>query len=298
MAEARRVQEVRVFRDSPPPRRPGLWEAWSAGQLLVFALLLFGAHMFWQLLLFTVTGDAFGQVLGAALIAVVLPCAAAAWWHGETLWAAFDMRGGWWPLAIGAVAGLLAWAPAGLLAEFSARLRPPTPEYLEFLAEQLPTSPAGTVVAFAAVMVGAPVAEELIFRGMLFRLARDRWGAAGAAVLTALFFGIAHWSPWSLFGVVGLGLLLAALYHWTGSLLAPIAAHASHNAVSMGVMLASRDAIAPVSTGEADIVAAADAATGVAGADELTLVVVSTALLAALLWWLVRRVSPRPDDRG
>jgi len=265
-----------VYRDPQPPRRPRLWEAWTGGQLLSFALLLLGAHLFWQVLFFELTGNAFGPVLGAALLAVVLPCAAAAWWHGETVWDAFEMRGGAAPLLIGAAAGLLAWAPAGLLAELSSRLHPPTPEYLEFLEQHLPTGAGAVVLAFLAVSVGAPLAEELLFRGLLFRLARRRWGVLGGVVITALFFGVAHWEPWSLFGLVGLGALLALLYHWTGSLLAPMAAHGVHNAISLGLLLRWRD----------QLVTETPAARG---GEQVILVVVSAALLAGLLAWLHRR---------
>jgi membrane protease YdiL (CAAX protease family) len=265
-----------VFRDPEPPRRPRLWEAWSGGQLLTFALLLLGAHLFWQVLVFELTGDAFGPVLVAAAVAVVLPCAAAAWWHGETLWQAFEIRPGRGPALVGAAAGLLAWAPAGLLAELSSRLRPPSAEYLEFLQQHLPEGPGAVALAFVAVTVGAPVAEELLFRGLLFRLARGRWGVLRGAVLTALFFGVAHWEPWSLFGLVGLGLLLAMLYHWTGSLLAPMVAHGVHNAISLAVMLRWRDQL---------ITQTPAASTG----EDLVLVALSGALLAVLLWWLNRR---------
>ncbi len=265
-----------MYRDPEPPRRPRLWEAWTGGQLLSFALLLLGAHLFWQVLFFEITGNAFGPVLGAAVLAVVLPCAAAAWWHGEPLWDAFEMRGGWLPLAVGAAAGLLAWAPAGLLAELSSRLHPPTPEYLEFLEQHLPRSAGGVALAFVAVSVGAPVAEELLFRGLLFRLARGRWGVAGGVVITALFFGVAHWEPWSLFGLVGLGALLALLYHWTGSLLAPMAAHGVHNAVSLTLMLQWRDELITETPAES-------------GGDQWALVAVSALLLAGLLVWLRRQ---------
>jgi len=85
------------------------------------------------------------------------------------------------------------------------------------------------------------VAEELLFRGLIYRTARDRWGFWRAVVLTSLFFGVVHFEPWSLFGLVGLGALLCLLYERTGSLLAPMATHAVHNAVSFGLMLHWRD---------------------------------------------------------
>lgn len=224
-----------------PPRRPTLWEAWRPWQLALYALLLLGANIFWQAVVYEMSGSVFLAVVVAGLLAIVLPCVGAAWWHGQSLVAAFDLRVGWVVLLGGVLAGLLAWLPASVLADLSARLRPPTADDLERLRASLPTTPGGMVVAYAAATLVAPAAEELVFRGLLYRTARDRWGAARAAVLTALFFGVAHWQPWSLFGLVGLGLLLCWLYERTGSLLAPMAAHAAHNAISLSLMLRWRD---------------------------------------------------------
>lgn len=268
-----------MFEDPTPPRRLRLWEAWSPMRLGAFALMLLIANMFWQAAIHGLTGDIFVPVILAALVAVVLPCAMVARWHGETLASAFEMRFAWVAAAAGGLAGLLALAPASWLASFSSRLRPPSADYLAFLAEHLPGDLTGAVVALIAVSVAAPVAEELIFRSLCFRLARDRWGAGRAAVLSALFFGIMHWQPWSLFGLVGLGLLLAALYHWTGTLWAPIAAHATHNAVSLTLLIRARE---DLDGGEPATIGTLDSAGG------LALVLISAALLAGLLRWLRR----------
>jgi len=271
----------------PPPRRPGLWESWTPTQLAVFAVLLLGADPFWRFMVYRLTADVFAASLAAALLAVVLPCLAAAWWHDETLPGAFELRPRRGAALVGLAAGLLGWAPAGALASLSARLRPPTPEYVELIRDQLPTSAAGLVLAGTAAVLVGPLAEELLFRGLLFRLARGRWGFAGAAVLTAVFFGLLHGQPWNLFGLIGRGLLLAALYEWTGSLLAPVAAHAAHNALTLGVLVRAR--------GDLD----REVLTGPAG---WVFVAVCAGLLAGLLVWLRRR-GPAPaasiprDDR-
>jgi len=250
--------------DPVSPQRPGLWEAWTPWQLAVFALLLLGANLFWQVLFYQ----------GAAILAVLLPCGAAAWWHGQSFASAFDLRRDWRNAGLGALAGALAWAPAGLLAEFSARLRPPSEEYLAFLQSHLPDSPLEIGVAFLAAVVAAPVAEELIFRGLLFRLSSDRWGFARGLVLTSLFFGIAHGEPWSLFGLVGLGALLAALYRWTGSLTTAVAAHAVHNAISLVLLLRWRGDLETES---------------ITTPGDWALIAASTALLVLLLWRLAER---------
>ncbi len=233
-----------------PPRRPTLWEAWSPWQLALYALLLLGANMFWQVVVFDLTQSAFVPVLVAGLLAVVLPCVGAAWWHGQSLQDTFDLRPSGWLMIVGLAAGALAWLPASVLADLSSRLRPPGPEYLEFLQQHLPTTWPGTLAAFAAAGVVAPVAEELVFRGLLYRAARSRWGALGAAVITSLFFGVVHWEPWSLFGLVGLGLLMCWLYERTGSLLTPILAHGAHNVLSLSLMLHWRDRLDAEGTAE------------------------------------------------
>ena len=106
--------------------------------------------------------------------------------------------------------------------------------------EQIPTTLSGLplVLTGILVIVCAPVAEELLFRGMIFRSLRDRHGFWAGAVVSSLLFGSVHWqgSPWEssvlltlTLAFVGLG--LAALYEWRRNLLANIAAHCAFNVV-------------------------------------------------------------------
>jgi membrane protease YdiL (CAAX protease family) len=290
MVLPRRVQEVRVPHDPHPPRRPRLWDAWTHGQLVIFALLLLGAEMFWWMVIYRLTEDAFAASLVAVVLAVLLPCAAAAWWHGETLARTFQLRPTVPAALVGVAAGLLSWAPASYLASLSSRLHPPSPEYLQLIAENLPRDAADVALAYLAVAVAAPIGEELIFRGILFRVARERWGWVRAAVLTGLFFGVAHWAPWHLFGLVALGLLLALLYHLTRSLLAPMLSHATYNLVSITLLIQAGGA-AETPTDEA--------ARGMT-AGEWLLLGASTLLLAGLVAWLwhraARLAAVRPGD--
>jgi len=94
---------------------------------------------------------------------------------------------------------------------------------IEFLA-------AGLVIGILV-----PFGEEVLFRGIVFPVLRARFGNTAAAVLvSALIFGAFHLYPLQI--VVGffLGLPLAGLRHWSGSLLPPIALHMTHN---LGVVL-------------------------------------------------------------
>ena len=134
-----------------------------------------------------------------------------------------------WTLALGAACGLATGALGVVLQPAIARL-------LERLGvEGAQVAMGGTLGALLlglAVLVAAPLAEELYFRGWLqealaLQLGRRRvW----APVLAAFAFAAVH--PGPAFPVVWLlGLAAGALYARTGALGPGIAAHAAHNAL-------------------------------------------------------------------
>ncbi len=55
-------------------------------------------------------------------------------------------------------------------------------------------SAVGIPVALGSALLVAPAAEELFFRGLLFRALRQGFGTAPAAVASALAFGLVHLS--------------------------------------------------------------------------------------------------------
>ena len=88
-------------------------------------------------------------------------------------------------------------------------------------------------LAFPAITLGAPVAEELIFRGFLFSvLANSRAGLSGATLITAALWSLMHVTePWFAVGVIFImGLVLGALLIRFGSLWVTMACHAIWNA--------------------------------------------------------------------
>lgn len=90
------------------------------------------------------------------------------------------------------------------------------------------------IVALAAIGIGAPLAEELLFRGFLFpALARSRLGLWGAAVVSTLAWTALH-AGYSLYGLVEVflvGLFFCWLLVRSGSLWVPIFCHAIYNTV-------------------------------------------------------------------
>ena len=90
---------------------------------------------------------------------------------------------------------------------------------------------ARALCMFLVVAVG----EEVLFRGIVFRMIDERWGTAVALIVSALVFGFVHLTNdnatvWSSVAIaVEAGLLLAAAYKWSGTLWLPIGIHWSWN---------------------------------------------------------------------
>jgi uncharacterized protein len=94
---------------------------------------------------------------------------------------------------------------------------------------------ADWLLALLTVGLGAGISEEIVFRGVLFRIAEEGLGTWGALLISALFFGAAHimnpdatlWSSAAI--TVEAGLLFGMLYHVTRSLWPCIGLHAAWN---------------------------------------------------------------------
>jgi membrane protease YdiL (CAAX protease family) len=122
--------------------------------------------------------------------------------------------------------------------------------------EPLPENPILEVVAsgslpamvmlFLLATIWAPLVEEGVFRGALYRHLRARLGVLASAVISAFAFGVMHGYEWFLLGgVISLGFVFALMREWRGSLIAPIVAHALHNATLLTVVFTLISAIKP-----------------------------------------------------
>ncbi len=100
------------------------------------------------------------------------------------------------------------------------------------------------LMAFAASIV-APLCEEVVFRGYLYPVAKKFAGPSIAAIATALVFSAAHGSLAALLPLFIFGLVLVAMYEWTGSIWAPIGVHALFNGATVAIQLLMRYADLP-----------------------------------------------------
>jgi membrane protease YdiL (CAAX protease family) len=93
---------------------------------------------------------------------------------------------------------------------------------------------------FALVVVTAaglvPIAEEIYFRGYVFRAYYDQKGPLQAYLFSAALFAVVHLNLQAFVPIFAVGLFLAFLYRHTGSILPGILAHAFNNAVAFAVL--------------------------------------------------------------
>jgi membrane protease YdiL (CAAX protease family) len=145
-------------------------------------------------------------------------------------------------VAYGILAGAL-FLPAALILQWASgvlmQLVHLTPEVQVAVKElQDPSLSLGEKLLFgAAAIILAPVAEETIFRGILYPAIKQKgfprlalWGTSGA-------FAIMHGNVASLLPLVVFAVALVYLYETFGNLLAPIAAHSLFNTANFLILM-------------------------------------------------------------
>lgn len=85
------------------------------------------------------------------------------------------------------------------------------------------------VIPLLLAGVLAPISEELLYRVVTFLPMKKRWGFWGGAIVSSLIFAVMHFNLYWFGEMVIVGLGLAALYYFTGSLLSAMVAHAVLN---------------------------------------------------------------------
>jgi len=91
----------------------------------------------------------------------------------------------------------------------------------------------GRITLGAAAVLLAPVAEEILFRGILYPAIKQAGYPRIALWSTMLLFGVVHGNVAIFVPLAVLALVLTALYERTNNLLAPIVAHALFNTVQL-----------------------------------------------------------------
>ena len=105
------------------------------------------------------------------------------------------------------------------------------------------------LILFVLAGIIAPITEELLFRGSMFRGLLDKMGTWPALIVQGFVFGSMHYTPgqgWGnanlIFSLGVLGVALGVLTKLTGRLGAAIVAHAVFNMTALGVLWLSMNA--------------------------------------------------------
>ena len=89
------------------------------------------------------------------------------------------------------------------------------------------------VLIFFMACIIAPFCEEVIFRGYLYKIIRDKSNVLFAIVINSLFFGAIHFEPSAIVPAAILGVALSMVRLKTNSLLPSIAIHTFHNLLAL-----------------------------------------------------------------
>lgn len=106
-------------------------------------------------------------------------------------------------------------------------------------AQQFPladTGVLGRIAIFVAAGLLAPVAEEVFFRGYVFRAITARKGLARGLLYSSFLFGLVHLNLAAFLPIAVGALLLAVAYHRSGDLWTAIIAHAVNNIFAFSVL--------------------------------------------------------------
>lgn len=126
----------------------------------------------------------------------------------------------------------VSWPWTTLLGRRSDELREPACR----LAEKA-DDPVGIALLFLITVIGAPIVEELFFRGFVQRPLVARLGRPVGLVLTAVLFGLTHFQLLQLPALVVFGLVLGLLAERTGRLGPSIVTHMAFNATTVVTLL-------------------------------------------------------------
>lgn len=175
-------------------------------------------------------GSMLGGAETAVLLSYLLTAAAILLWfrlRHKPLGKAAGLRrcSGW-------TAAFCAFAALGLFVAINLALALlPEAWLIAYNADMAPIASTGLLTALSIVVMG-PLAEELVFRGIIQTRLLRAMPLWIAVVLQAALFAIIHGTPIQIVYALLLGLALGFLRSRTGSILPGLAAHAAFNAMN------------------------------------------------------------------
>ncbi|MGZ6125738.1 MAG: CPBP family intramembrane glutamic endopeptidase [Myxococcales bacterium] len=216
----------------PSPGKLGAGSAIAAYVALLCGMLVIGAPAQQQ-------GVVGGLWITEAL-AIALPAAFVLGFAGLRFAPYLGVRRLTWKHALVAVAVAAANQPVVSFLTWMAHEALPRALVEEFDAKQRMLDAVFSMHAIPMVItvtLAAPLGEEIFFRGFALPALRRTFGLFGALMLSGALFSMLHMDPVGFVGLLEIGVLLAALRTWSGSLWAAVIGHAVNNGIAGGAFL-------------------------------------------------------------
>lgn len=136
---------------------------------------------------------------------------------------------------------------------------------------------AGVLVQVLCLGMIIPLAEELLFRGVLFKRMREQSSFLQSAVCVSFLFSMFHVNIVQMVYTMGLGMLLAYAYEKYGSFKAPAVLHIAANLVSViGTEIGLFDWL-------------------ILTPERMAAAVIICAFIGAVMFVLIQRIEEKPD---
>jgi len=117
------------------------------------------------------------------------------------------------------------------------RFNPVPEDYAQAIRELKPDGALEFVITLAGLCFLVPIAEEVVFRGLIQRIFTRNMGAIIGVGLAGAVFGAIHLNANLLISITAFGWFLGFLYHVTGNLTYPMVAHAIFNGVALAQLV-------------------------------------------------------------
>ena len=114
------------------------------------------------------------------------------------------------------------------------------PSRVPDVTELFPDSAPGVLALVVLTVVIAPLAEEIMFRGVLYPGLRDRFNPYAAGIVSSLVFAVFHGEPFVFVPIFMLGVMLAWITEMTRSIWPAILGHAVFNASAVAMLYVLR----------------------------------------------------------
>lgn len=110
----------------------------------------------------------------------------------------------------------------------------PMPEFMEKVFLEL--AKGNGVFSFIAIVVAAPILEELVFRGIILDGLLKKYSPIKSILISSILFGVVHLNPWQFIGALIIGIFSGWVYYETKKLTLSILIHFVNNLFAFGSM--------------------------------------------------------------